>query len=467
MSGFNFAKGFKQASPFRPMFQVGCLMDVQTGRYIKGAKGEWILNGGVAAIEGITGPGNSMKSTLAHARLLIAMYRYAQASGFSYDTENSSTRLRFIELANQIDPTGELAATLDEDIGRFGFTSAVEYDGTAWFAVLKEMVDYRIKNEKQIETPFVDKTTQKPIMIYAPVFGEIDSLSQFWTAAITKKVDNSNVGESEMNTVAMQSAAGKSQLLDALPVLTGRSSLCITMTAHMGDVIVMDQYNQPKKKLAFVKNTRKMKKVPENFTFLTNNLFEITELKPLINQGTKAPEFPLTKEDDMKGSTDLMVATVLPIRTKSGVTGIPFELIFSQTYGLQTTLSEYWYCKNFNRYGLSSNVVTQYLELYPDVKFSRNNIRQLIKEDPKFRRAMEITSELCQMKNLWLEFATENLVDPAELYKGLKEKGYDWDELLETRGYWTFDQYTNPKKFLSTYDLLELYNKDKKPFWMK
>lgn len=122
MSGFNFAKGFKQASPFRPMYNVGCLMDVQTGRYIKGAKGEWILNGGISAIEGITGPGNSMKSTLAHARLLIAMYRYAVASGFSYDTENSSTRLRFIELANQIDPTGELASTLDEDIGRFGFT---------------------------------------------------------------------------------------------------------------------------------------------------------------------------------------------------------------------------------------------------------------------------------------------------------------------------------------------------------
>lgn len=466
MSGFNFAKGFKQASPFRPMYNVGCLMDVQTGRYIKGAKGEWILNGGISAIEGITGPGNSMKSTLAHARLLIAMYRYAVASGFSYDTENSSTRLRFIELANQIDPTGELASTLDEDIGRFGFTSAVEYDGTAWFAVLKSMVDDRVKNEKQIETPFVDKAGNR-ISVYAPVFGEIDSLSQFWTAAIAKKVDGSNVGESEMNTVAMQSAAGKSQLLDALPVLTGRSSLCITMTAHMGDVIVMDQYNAPKKKLAFVKNTRKMKKVPENFTFLTNNLFEITELKPLINQGTKTPEFPLTKEDDMKGSTDLMAATVLPIRTKSGVTGIPFELIFSQTYGLQTTLSEYWYCKNFNRFGLSSNVVTQYLEIYPDVKFTRNNIRQLIKEDPKFRRAMEITSELCQMKNLWLEFSAEHLIEPADLYKLIKEKGYDWDELLSTRGYWTFDQYTNPIKFMSTYDLLELASKDIKPYWMK
>jgi hypothetical protein len=466
MSGFNFSKGFKQASPFRPMFNVGCLMDVQTGRYIQGAKGEWILNGGISAIEGITGPGNSMKSTLAHARLLIAMYRYAVSSGFSYDTENSSTRLRFIELANQIDPSGELASTLDEELGRFGFTSAVEYDGTAWFGVLKAMVDERVKNEKMIETPFVDKSG-KPIAIYAPVFGEIDSLSQFWTAAITKKVDGAGVGESEMNTVAMQSAAGKAQLLDALPVLTGRSSLCITMTAHMGDVIVMDQYNAPKKKLAFVKNTRKMKKVPENFTFLTNNLFEITDLKSMINQGTKQPEFPLSKEDDMKGSTDLMVATVLPIRTKSGVTGIPFELIFSQTYGLQTTLSEYWYCKNFNRFGLSSNVVTQYLEIYPDVKFTRNNIRQLIKEDPKFRRAMEITSELCQMRNLWLEFSAENLVEPAELYKGLKEQGYDWDQLLSTRGYWTFDQYTNPIPFMSTRDLLELYNHDKKPYWMK
>ena len=45
-----FAK-FKQAKPFRPQFSIGCLMDIATGRYEKGAKGENILNGGVAILK--------------------------------------------------------------------------------------------------------------------------------------------------------------------------------------------------------------------------------------------------------------------------------------------------------------------------------------------------------------------------------------------------------------------------------
>lgn len=463
--GYNFASKFRQAAPFRPMFNVGALMDIQTGRYVKGQKGENILNGGVSAIEGVTGPGNSMKSTFANYRLLMVLLRYVLAMAFVYDTENSSTRLRYQQLAQFLDPTGELSASLSEEIGRFGFTDAAEYDGTQWFAQLKEIVNERQKEDKKIPTPFVDRLGNA-ISIFAPAIGLIDSFSQFQSSAVRNKAEKGEVGESDLNAIAMQNANAKSQVLDALPTLTSKGGFSIIMTAHMGDTIVMDQYSQPKKKLAFVKNTRKMKKVPEGFTFLTNNLFEITELRPLINQGTKMVEFPRSKEDDMKGNTDLMLATVLPIRTKSGITGIPFELIFSQTDGLQATLSEFWYCKTFDRYGLSSNPTTQFIDLYPDVKFTRNTIRELIKADPLFCRAMQITSDMCQMRNLWHDFSDEYLVTPAELYKGLKEKGYDWEVLLKTRTYWTFDQYTNPVPFLSTKDLLDMYHGTYKPYWM-
>lgn len=463
--GFNFSAKFKQAAPFRPMLNVGALMDIQTGRYIRGAKGESILNGGVANIEGITGPGNSMKSTMANYRLLVVLLRYLIAMAFVYDTENSATRLRYQQLAKFLDPTGELSESLSEDIGRFGFTDAAEYDGTQWFSVLKETVAERLKEDTKIPTPFVDKLGN-PINIYAPALGLIDSFSQFQSSAVRTKADKGDVGESDLNAIAMQNANAKAQVMDALPILTSKGGFYMAMTAHMGDTIVMDQYSQPKKKLAFVKNTRKMKKVPEGFTFLTNNLFEITDLKPLINQGTKQVEFPRSKEDDLKGNTDLMLATVLPIRTKSGITGIPFELIFSQTDGLQATLSEFWYCKTFDRYGLSSNPQNQFIDLYPDVKFTRNTIRELIKQDPLFCRAMQITADMCQMRNLWHDFSDEYLVSPAELYKGLKEKGYDWDVLLRTRTWWTFDQYTHPIPFLSTKDLLDMYHGTYKPYWM-
>lgn len=465
MAFSGFGNKFKQAAQFRPMYNVGGLFDLQTGRYQRGKRGESILNGGMDRTEGVTGPGNSMKSTLMHYRLLMVLLRYANASGFCYDTENSATRDRFISLANFIDPTGKLGESLREEYGRFSFTSASEHNGTEWFDIFREGALARIKEEKLIETPFVDDMG-RPLMTYSPVIGEIDSLSTFNTDATIKKRDKESVGDAKMNPLNMTNQGGKSQLIDMLPVITGRAAISVMMSAHMGDVIVMDEYNGPSKKLAFVKNTRKMKKTPENFTFLTGNLFEIRDLKRLTNQGTKLSEFPRNEYDTDKDNTDLMIATVIPIRTKSGITGIPVEYIISQTDGLQASLTEYWYCKNHDRFGLSSNPVTQYFEIYPDVKFTRNNLRAKLREDPLLVRAAEITADLCQINNLHPELALSHLVEPKELYEGLKKKGYDWNVLLSTRGYWVFDQYTHPVPFLSTKDLLEMYKGTYHPYWM-
>lgn len=464
--GFSsFNKSFKQAAQFRPLYNVGCLFDLQTGRYQKGVKGENILNGGVDRTEGVTGPGNSMKSTLMHFRLLMVLHRYSNAAGFTYDTENSATLDRFMQLANFVDPTGALAASLHEEIGRFRFTSASEYNGSEWFDVFRDQAMARIKEEKQIDTPFLDHLGRR-LLAFPPVVGEIDSLSTFNTDATIKKRDQESVGAAKMNPLNMTNQGGKSQLIDMLPVITGKAGISVMMSAHMGDVIVLDEYNGPSKKLAFVKNTRKMKKTPENFTFLTGNLFEIKDLKRLVNQGTKLSEFPRNEFDTDKDNTDLMVATVIPVRTKSGITGIPVEYIISQTDGIQPSLTEYWYCKGFSRFGLSSNPVTQFYEILPDVKFTRNNIRKQFKENARLRRAAEITADLCQINNLHPELAMSHLVEPAELYRGLIEKGYDWGTLLDTRGYWTFDQYEHPVPFLSTKDLLEMYKGTYHPYWM-
>ena len=84
------------------------------------------------------------------------------------------------------------------------------------------------------------------------------------------------------------------------------------------------------------------------------------------------------------------------------------------------------------------------------------------------RRAINITSELYQIKQFWPQIVDEGIwCEPHELYEDLKKKGYDWDQLLSTRGWWAPNQYKHPVPYLSTVDLLRMRAGTYKPYWMK
>ena len=96
---------------------------------------------------------------------------------------------------------------------------------------------------------------------------------------------------------------------------------------------------------------------------------------------------------------------------------------------------------------------------------NRNQVRENIDEHPKFRGALEITSELCQYFNLNPDVSPDLFCTPEQLYKDIIAMGYDWNILLETRGYWTFDHYTNPVPPLSTLDLINMRAGIYRPWW--
>jgi len=59
------------------------------------------------------------------------------------------------------------------------------------------------------------------------------------------------------------------------------------------------------------------------------------------------------------------------------------------------------------------------------------------------------------------------LCTPLELYTDLKEMGYDWDVLLQTREYWIPDQYsTTVIPFCSVMDLLKMRKGLYTPYWL-
>lgn len=477
----SFLSRFKPAPAVRARLNIGCLFDIPTGTYRLGKHGESILNGGLSPVTGIAGRGNMYKSTLAHFFTLRALDRFPKATANVYDTEESLdiTRLEDLSrplpnLSKEIPFEQEVDEMTGEFLSRTMLTSKSVMFGNKWFDEFRTEMKERKGAKKSLlkTTPFIDSKGEN-IQILDPVIGEIDSFSQMDIESHDRKLESNEVGETGLNMEAMDSARAKSQMVMQLPGVTAMGGGYIILTAHVGDEHQLDPYSPPSKKLSFLKGKSKLKRVPENFTLLTNNLWFCFTASVLTNQTTKAPEFPRSADDDLKGDTDLMKVTIQNLRGKSGPTGLPTDIIVSQREGVQVGLTEFWYLKENKPkggvgFGIGGHDRSYYLELVPDVNMQRTTVRGKIHDHPELQRALEITSEICQMENLWHHMDRSLLCDPKDLYTQIKEKGYDWDIILKhTRGYWMFEEDITDEtpKFLSTLDILKMAKGLYHPWW--
>ena len=108
-------------------------------------------------------------------------------------------------------------------------------------------------------------------------------------------------------------------------------------------------------------------------------------------------------------------------------------------------LSALHYLKNSDRFGLGGHDRAYFCHLRPDVSLQRTTVRSKIDGDAKLGRAIEICAELCQITNLWLDTPASVLCTPEELYRDIAAMGYDWEELLDTRGFWVYENDKHPQ----------------------
>lgn len=450
----------------RPLFNVGFPFDIMTGSIWLGKHGESIVNGGLNYLTGIAGRGNTFKTTIGEQLDNAILNNYIRSISQKYETEISGSRTRKLDLCAAFD---NLRGHDLFELGRCYLTDASDYSGTAWFTKVKEVLNERAKSLEGLkDTPFID-SKGKPIQAFIPWNLFVDSLSMFRADVVANLQEKGGVGDSDRNVEALRDASSKTQFMNELPVLSARSGSHFILTAHIGDKLQLDPYAPNPKKLEYLKQNASLKNVPEKFTFLVNDCWLTLSAAPLINQTTKAPEFPRGSDDDMKGDTDLVVIRMMNLRSKTGPSGLPIEVIASQSEGFKEGLSAFWYIRSFERYGIGGNLQNYFLELYPDCKLSRTTIRGKLDSDYRLFRAMQITAEMCQMKNLWHDMPDGLLCTPAELYADLKAKGYDWEQLLDTRGYWVFadEEDSHSKPFLSTYDLLNMRQGTYHPYWLR
>ena len=467
---------FAQAPAVKILINIGSLLDIPTGTYLKGSKRENILLGGLGTLTGVTGIANSYKSTIMHYMMLSAANRLSyttETSMSTYDTEINIHESRLKAFADRFE------CFADHDIindGTWVITDKTMYYGNKWYEELKKFMAYKMANASKIQCtlPFFGRDHKTPLTIITPTFSEVDSFSHFETEDVAKIQNENELGDSGGNMLHARQGLAKTRLLMELPNLAGASNQFTLLSAHMGKEIQLASgpfAPAPTKKLQHMAMGDKIKGVTDQFFFLMSNCWQTIRCSLLINQTTKGPEYPRDPSDNTSGDTDLNIVTLKLLRSKSGPSGTTIDLVVSQSEGVLPSLTEFHYIKGMDRFGISGSLHNYSLDLLPDVKVSRTTIRSKIDENKILRRAINITAELCQIKATFRHLH-DVLVTPKELYDDLIAQGYDMNIILATRGWWTVNNDKHPELYLSTLDLVMMHSKNKDrhdayfPYWM-
>lgn len=456
---------FEKIPDIRVAYNVGAGFDIPTGRYEFGKYGESILNGGFTQFVGVVGKPNTFKTGIGDHFQFSMLNAIPESTSSIFDTEVTVSKSNKAARAERYDNLrGEVNNPVWND--RLIITAQDIMLGDEWSERHRKFAEIKIKNRDKLlrTTPFLDREGQ-PVRIMVPTSAFIDSFSKFRTKGVENMLTEHDLGASEQNTSYMKEGGAKKRFLSELPKLIATSSSPIILSAHVGKEIPMDARAIPEKKLGFMKQGDKVMEVSGDFLYLPTQVWQTLSANALQNDNTKAPEYPNGPDDDMKGDTDLMVINVMLLRNKTGRSGLTMQVIASQELGLMPSLSEFHYIKSNDRFGLEGNVQNYTLALMPDVALSRTSVRKKLEDNAKLRRAVTITSEMCQMFMLW-ESARAYECTPKQLYQDLIEQGYEMSTILQTRGWWTFDNDKHPIPYLSTLDLLRMRKMEYHPYFL-
>lgn len=452
---------------FRPALNIGCMLDLPTGKFELGSRGESILNGGLGSFTGIAARPNMFKTAIAVYMISRVRKAFQHSHSLAYDTEGTLHPVQRFQMVARGD---EYLESLDyENDPQFSFTDLSAYPGgEQFFKTFRDAVETKTKAEKEYmrTTPFVDPHGKELQALY-PTTGMIDSFTRLRISSVDKNYEKNLVGDSALNTDAMATGKAKNQLLNQVPGICANTGTYFIMTAHVGNIINMEMYPTDKRSLRHQKKDTTILGVSPGFYALPNNLWDITDARPLHNRD-KLPLYPVRGRDYKPGDPDLMTVTMINLRGKGGISGMPITLVVSQSEGLLPSLSELHNCISNDYFGMEGSNVNFSMALCPDEKMTRPSVREKLDGSAKLRRAVQLTSEILQLYQLHRDLAAEYRVEPKALYDELAAMGYDWDELLNTRSYWVFkeDEALHPQPYLSAMDLLRMWRHEYVPYWL-
>lgn len=469
------------------LFPIGGTFDIPTARFFKGMKGEWIMVAGLGQITGMMGGPNMFKSTILRGMILFSFGHVAECGVLpyfgTYDTELTFIKERGIHLSQQVEIFKDVNLM---QLGAWTLTDAVGASADEWWKELRKFLnDEKVKKKNTAMKEFpIDNGEGKPIKMLYPSYTDLDSFTEFRSGNVEQLSEKNEIGESGANTYFLRSGLEKTRFLTDLAGVTAAANHFVGLAAHVGDKFELAQgpmAPKPTKDLQYMKTNETAKGVPDKFYFLPTLVYQTSRVQPRVDKD-RITEYPKSNKESDLHHNDLNSVFLTNVRNKVGSTGFVLEIVVSQIDGIRRSVTEFRHitttkhpeCANYGFLRSGSGGAFYESILHPGVKFSRNTVRSLIDDfnsptyDRKLVRAINITSELLQMETFQKEnmsnYKIPYVPNIEQLQAKLAEK-YDWNILLETRGYATFNQYTHPVNHLSILDMIAMYHDMYHPYW--
>ena len=454
----------ESAPEHRIRLNVGMMMDIPTGDYIRNPDGRWVLNGGLQVTTGVAGLPNTFKTTLLLTITAIAANRlimnHVPTQITTYDTEVTLNRSRLEALIDRLPALREVDPFKS---GVWVLTSKVEQNGTDWWSKIRKALNLKVKNAKSlmVETPIIGRDG-KALKIIVPTFLHLDSLTAFAASDVEEMEEKLELADPKGRMIYRNSGLSKARLLTSLSSIAERANGYFSISAHVGesqaDMSAGPYSPPPDKKLPTMKTTQRYKGVTDNFFSLLHGIWQTQSVKKLIaDRGSKdkQPLYPKDKHDNGRKDIDLQLVTIQLMRSKSSADGGIIELVLSKAEGFLPELSEFHLLKSNDDFGLAGNDQSYHCVFYPEVKMRRTTVRGLL-TDPRLARAINICSELFQIYQYKKLPNEEWRLAPEELYEKLKTLGYDWELILSARGWHSLGHPPKTTLTVTTMDLLAI-----------
>ncbi len=452
-------------------FNVGMGLDLVTGTFLTGSRGESILNGGLPNFMSTAGPTNNFKTWFTDHWNLTAVNRLRSSMDTYYDKYDTEMN---VNIDNQND-LGKHYPNLDDDLvfgtnQTLSLTDKVNKKGDIWKSDFINFTKEQCKEKEIVYEGLRDPYSKGQLKLLPSVLFSIDTLTELTTTAIETNVEKYKKDDGSDLTDNMKKGLFRAGLLEILPEYLVRGNSYLTLVAQVAEGIDMGGKFSPKpmKKLQYLKDVDKIKGVPRQFYSLTALGLLFHNAKNLLNSDKSDILYPSKKKKYLKEDLNVVMCTVL--RNKLGNDGMTLFFLISKTDGPLDILSAYHTIKDKNignNFGISGNDRSFHLDLLPETTLTRTTVRDLIDDDKLVSKAVEFTRDMFQLSLYKPNLILMGLLpSPAVLRKDIEALGYDWNVLLNTTSYYVPNHYREDRLYLSVMCLLDIRQGTYHPYWL-
>jgi hypothetical protein len=434
-------------------FNTGTFLDNMTGKYVLGYDGKWYLNGGIGCffmmIMGFTSKYKTTAITSFYANMLGI---YPDMELLINDTEDS------INEPSRIARTAKFCPHPVED--RIIIPPPMNIGEYHEFLIETEQNRLKQKDKLWLETPYLNRDGKRirTLLLECHLLDSISKLKDLNAKAL---LDKNSLTDEKANMYWANLYRRRAMLSDLSKWMTKELGLSICWVSHMGEEKNFSGGPPKPKKQQFMKQGQTTKGTGASAAYdATVQLEARDSVFHWMKPGSEDPVYATS----VPNPADLNKVTMFVHKGKNNIAGVSFDLIVSQTNGLQNHLTNVEYCwRNQPWIGMAPKTSTTHFApgLLPEKRYTRNAIYEAVENDAKLRRAFEL---IAGMK--FIVQNTDRKAIPVDVDKMDFDKisenlvtnhGPLVEELLNSRGYWTYVD--DGLEYYSPMDALILFSK--------